>query len=204
MAARSNPAESLHNYKPSPSNHHHSNIRHRHPRSSFRSAWVISWSPLSTLAWSLFSLLDTVLATRRDTSFWKTYSAANTKKVTDARPPKLLRTAPSMRVRSDLLFRNAYSVLLDDSLSCRGRLQIALTAGISTALSSGLSAFTAQRTCRGTMVLAHARPPRSHFRHRCRSAALITSDTSPRSALRSPATLAHCSRNWSRKATPSN
>lgn len=52
-------------------------------------------------------------------------------------------------------------------------------------------------------MLAHAKPPSSHFRHRCRSAALIVSDTSPRSAFRSPRTFADCNRNCSRKTTPS-
>src|SRR4051794_21363959 len=54
----------------------HSRILHRHPLRSSTSFSLISSSPRSTLSRSRFSRLDTVLATRSETSLWKTYSTA--------------------------------------------------------------------------------------------------------------------------------
>lgn len=56
---------------------------------------------------------DTVLATRRETSFVKTYSTANTKKAMVPSPGRWV--AARMRETRLLLFLKAYSVRLDDS-----------------------------------------------------------------------------------------
>jgi hypothetical protein len=110
--------------------------RHRHPSRILMSFSPMADSPRSSLMDNLLSLLDTVFATRRVTSFWNTYKMANTKKARLANPPRP-RTEALMRERSDLLRSNAYSVSLDDFSTSPLPVvlrKIRFTAGINAAL----------------------------------------------------------------------
>jgi len=111
-----------------------SSTRQRQPLRTFMSSSPTPSSPLSTLATSFFNLFETVLATRKDTSFWKTYRTASTKKATDA-SPDLPCTESRIRAMSDLLFWNACSVSLAASL-WDDLLNIFRTAGIIVALAT--------------------------------------------------------------------
>lgn len=84
------------------------------------------------MATSRFTRLDSVLATRSDTSFWKTYITAKTKNATVPSPG--LPVDARIRETRLLLFLKAYSVLLDDSSSSLGRRNRALTRGMKDAL----------------------------------------------------------------------
>jgi hypothetical protein len=110
--------------------------RHLQPSSRSISCSTTSFSPLSILEYSRFNLFDTVLATRRETSFWNTYKMANTKNAMPARPP-LPRMESFILAKSDLLLWNAYSVSFADascSSSYADRRKMRLIAGIKPAL----------------------------------------------------------------------